>query len=541
MKPTPLSFLLASSLLLFVACKTAKPAAESTPKPTTSTTPTAQQGDDGIIEVVFLQMNDVYEISPSASDDRGGLARVAGLRQQLLAQNPNTITVLAGDFISPSVTGTLRYEGKRIRGKHMVECLNTLGLDWVVFGNHEFDYDDLADLQARLDESKFTWFGANARLKTGTWTAQFYKNKDGGQVVCPDYQTVTYKDADGTTLNLGVFGVLINTGRKPFVEYTDWAETAKRCYDALKPKTDVVVGLTHLDYKDDLKLAAMIPQIPLIMGGHDHENMMHKVGNATMAKADANAKTVYVHTLRVDKNKGTQTVKSQLIKVDATLPEEPTTAAAVAKWEKIKMDALSSSGFDASKLVTAKIKTLDCREVVVRNEACEAGDLLTKAMLKAAKNKPDCALVNSGSIRVDDILSAPFTELDIVRMLPFGGAIVEVEMRGSLLRKTLETSLTNKGNGGFLQYQNIRYEAAGKRWSVNGAALDDAKIYRVILPEFLLTGNEQNMGFLKTAPGAEGKGTTNADIPSLSKPNASDKTDLRNDIRLAMIAYLRAL
>lgn len=100
--------------------------------------------------------------------------------------NPNTITVLAGDFISPSVIGTLKNEGKRIRGKQMVEALNSLGLDWVVFGNHEFDYDDLADLQARLDESKFTWLSGNVRLKppvvtpgTTTFTQQFFKNKPG--------------------------------------------------------------------------------------------------------------------------------------------------------------------------------------------------------------------------------------------------------------------------------------------------------------------------------------------------------------------------
>ena len=110
-------------------------------------------GDDGIIEIQFLQLNDVYDIGPGQGDNLGGLARVATIRKELLAKNPNTYTVLAGDFISPSVVGTLKYEGKRIRGKQMVESLNALGLDWVVFGNHEFDYDDLADLQAHAVEA----------------------------------------------------------------------------------------------------------------------------------------------------------------------------------------------------------------------------------------------------------------------------------------------------------------------------------------------------------------------------------------------------
>ncbi len=510
--------------LSFFTCKTAQ-------KP-------ASTGDDGIIEVQFLQMNDVYEISPAPSDNRGGLARVATIRKELLAKNPNTFTVLAGDFISPSVIGTLKHEGKRIRGKQMVDVLNTLGLDWVVFGNHEFDYDDLPDLQARLDESKFTWFAANARLKGTTWTQQFFKNKpDGGTEICPDNQIFSIKDKDGTTLNLGVFGVLINTGRKPWVEYSDWFEAAKKNFADLKPKTDVVVALTHLDAADDKKLAAMLPVVPLLMGGHDHDNQIHKVGNSTVAKADANAKTVYVHTLRYDKKKKSATVKSELRQVNASIADEPATAAVVAKWEKIKNESLASSGFDADKVVTALPEPLDCRESVVRHTQCKAGELITTAMLAVAKTKPDCAILNSGSIRVDDVLSGNLTELDVVRMLPFGGAVVEVEMRGSLLRKTLEAGAMNKSNGGYLQLRQARQDASG-RWFVAEKLLDDTKIYRVILPEFLLSGNEYNMAFLKASLDADGK-SSNPDILKINKPDPKNKRDLRNDIRLALIAYLR--
>lgn len=495
--------------------------------------------DDGVIEVQFLQMNDVYEISPAPSDNTGGLARVAALRKQLLAKNPNTITVLAGDFISPSVIGTLKYEGKRIRGRQMVDVLNTLCLDWVVFGNHEFDYDDLADLQARLDESTFTWFAANARLKGQTWTQQFFKNKPGGGTdICPDNQVVTIKDADGTTLNLGVFGVLINSGRKPWVEYSDWADAARKNFAELKTKADVVVALTHLEVANDKKLAAMLPEIPLIMGGHEHENQIYTIGKTTVAKADANAKTVYVHTLRYNKKTKTATVRSELRRINGTVPDDPETAAVIAKWEKIKNDALVSSGFDANKIVAKLSEPLDCREAVVRQTPCKAGEMITSAMLSVAKTNPAAAIVNSGSIRVDDVLSGSLAEIDIVRMLPFGGGIVEVEMRGSLLRKTLDAGLNNKGNGGYLQTRNIRHDAAGNNWLVAEKPLDDAKIYRIILPEFLLTGNEQNMAFLKASSDADGK-SSNPDIVSIQKPDPKDKNDLRNDIRRALIAYLR--
>ncbi len=501
-----------------------------------TTTPTGKE--DGLIEVTFLQMNDVYEISPGTGDNSGGLARVATIRKELMAKNPNTITVLAGDFISPSVIGTLKNDGKRIRGKQMIDALNTLGLDWVVFGNHEFDYDEQADLQARIDESRFTWMGANARLKTGTGSQQFFKNINGQPVPCPDNQVVTLTDADGTTLRLGVFGVLINTGRKPYVEYSDWFAAARKNYAELEPKTDVVVALTHLGQEDDKKLAALLPKMPLIMGGHDHDNQIHKVGKTTIAKADANARTVYVHTLIYNTRKKTYTLRSELRQVNASITDEPATAAVVAKWEKIKNEALATAGFSPNTEVTVLKEPLDCRESMLRFQPAKSGQLIAQAMLAASKNKPDCAILNSGSIRVDDILTGSLTELDVVRMLPFGGPIAEVEMRGSFLRRTLEAGWNNKGNGGFLQWANISRDDATGAWSIGGQPLEDTRTYHVTLPDFLLSGSELNMGFLQVNVTARGTVNTPPEMPVITRADPRSKTDIRNDIRLVLIEYL---
>ena len=58
-------------------------------------------------EFTILQLNDVYEIAPLEGGKVGGMARVATLLRQLEAENPNTIAVLSGDFLSPSFMGTL--------------------------------------------------------------------------------------------------------------------------------------------------------------------------------------------------------------------------------------------------------------------------------------------------------------------------------------------------------------------------------------------------------------------------------------------------
>ncbi|MEM9823569.1 MAG: metallophosphoesterase, partial [Bacteroidota bacterium] len=99
--------------------------------------PTLQ--DDGKIEVVFLQINDVYEIDALEGGKIGGMARVAALRRQLINENSNTLFVHAGDFLNPSLLGTLQHEGVPIQGRQMIEVMNKCKIDLCTFGNHEFD------------------------------------------------------------------------------------------------------------------------------------------------------------------------------------------------------------------------------------------------------------------------------------------------------------------------------------------------------------------------------------------------------------------
>ncbi len=100
-------------------------------------------------------MNDVYEIAPVAGGKEGGMARVATLKKQYAKTNPNTFLVMSGDFLSPSVYNSLQYNGKRIRGAQMIEAMNSAGMNFVCFGNHEFDINE-NELQERINESALT-------------------------------------------------------------------------------------------------------------------------------------------------------------------------------------------------------------------------------------------------------------------------------------------------------------------------------------------------------------------------------------------------
>ena len=137
--------------------------------------------DDGKIDFTFLQINDVYEISSIQGGEYGGMGRVETVRKELIKENKNTMLLLAGDFLNPSLIGTLKIDGERVRGKQMIEVLNGMKTDLVAFGNHEFDLPQ-KDLQKRLNESNFPWISANVKLKTNEKSIPFFKEKEGKQL-----------------------------------------------------------------------------------------------------------------------------------------------------------------------------------------------------------------------------------------------------------------------------------------------------------------------------------------------------------------------
>ncbi|RYU94036.1 bifunctional metallophosphatase/5'-nucleotidase [Emticicia agri] len=504
-------FLFLSLIVLFGACRTAK----------------VGKTNPDEVAVTFLHLNDVYEISPLDNGKVGGMARVATVRQELLKENPNTITVLSGDFLSPSVTGTLRYEGKGIKGRQMVDAMNAAGVDWVCFGNHEFDLDE-KDLQERINESKFNWLNTNALEKINGKLEPFGKVVNGTKVPFPKTQIFTFKNAKGQDVKMGMFGVVLPSNPKDYVWYDDFFESAKKAYNELKPQCDFVVALTHLNKVDDMTLASMLPEVKLIMGGHDHEHMIEKIGNVTTAKADANAKTAYVHRIVYNKAKHQATVKSELQKIDDTIVDNAEAAVVVKKWEDIADASFKAIGIDKNEVITDLKEPLDGHESTVRNQQCAMGNMIAKAMTTATPDAIDCAFFNGGSIRIDDVVAGKLTQLDVLRILPFGGKVIEVKMRGRLLERILQTGMQNKGSGGYLQWDKISYDETKKEWKINGKLLDVNQEYKVVTSDFLLTGKERNLDFFVK---------TNPDIISVN--DSFSDGDVRNDIRKTVIAYLK--
>ncbi|MBI5471954.1 MAG: bifunctional metallophosphatase/5'-nucleotidase [Ignavibacteriae bacterium] len=479
-----------------------------------------------VVELTLLQLNDVYEIAPVEGGKYGGMARVATIRQQLLKENPNTFTFLAGDFISPSAIGTSMYQGKRINGAQMVAAMNSVGVDFVTFGNHEFDLGE-QPLLDRMNESEFTWISSNIQHIVNGESKPFMKARSTMQEAQPESFVMKAKNSAGKEVRVGILAVTIGSNTPPYIRWSDPIESARRAHDQLKRQSDFIIGLTHLSIDEDRQLATQLPDLKLILGGHEHTNMMFKVGETIISKADANARTVYIHRLRWSGK--SLTICSEVKTVDATIAEDSATARVVNEWTTRAYDGFRQKGFEPSEVVATVAEPLDGRESSIRYRQTNLGSLIANAMIAAATNAK-IAIFNSGSIRLDDQLEGVVTQYDVIRTLPFGGKILDVEMKGSLLQRVLDAGRANTGRGGYLQYAGVRYDSTKKLWSVADKPVNAAEVYRVAVSDFLFSGNEQGIEFFKRE---------NSDVVSVGEPSVSDASDARRDIRLAVIGFLK--
>ncbi len=484
--------------------------------------------DDGLIEIQFLQVNDVYEIAPLPGNDRGGLARVATLKKQCISKNKNTIAIIAGDFLSPSVIGTLDDEnGNGIKGAHMIDVLNETGIDLATFGNHEFDLKE-KDLQKRLDESKFDWVSSNVLRVEGNRVIPFYKNKKRNKKQnIPNTIIKTFTDDDGTSVKIGFFGVTLDSKQQPYLAYEDFMQRSEMMMQELSGKVDLIIPITHLDLEDDVRLAKQIKGFPLIIGGHDHDNIRLMVGSTVIAKADANAKTAFVHTLKFDARERTYIVYSELEKIDKNVVENEAVKSRVEYWKKIALEDLVKKGFHAENPVTYLSTPLDGRESTIRNNQSELGQIITSAIKHACSDKVDAAILNSGSIRVDDLLQGNLTEYDIIRILPYPGKILEVKMTGVLLKKILEAHTQNRGEGAYLQLNGIKFDEPSLSFKIGNELLETSRNYIIGMNDFLLAGYDYKFLTRET----EG-------IIEIIEPNKNDLGNLKNDLRRAVIDFL---
>ena len=105
----------------------------------------------------FILTGDMPNFSPEKG--RGGYAKLASVAKIFKKKNKKGIhsfLVHAGDAISPSLLSGLD------KGKSTIELLNAVGVDYMVLGNHEWDFGPEI-LRERIWESNFPVLASNVR------------------------------------------------------------------------------------------------------------------------------------------------------------------------------------------------------------------------------------------------------------------------------------------------------------------------------------------------------------------------------------------
>ena len=437
-----------------------------------------QQEEECNVRVTLLQVNDVYQFQPVERGAFGGLARVSTLRKRVMERSPNVLFLMAGDTISPSV------ESITYQGAQMIDAWNAIGLDFAVFGNHEFDFGPDV-LVKRVAESRFRWLGANVvdtrTGKTFADTPPFVVREVGG-------------------VKVGLFGVVLPETKEsskpgPNLEFRDPCATAKEIIPQIRAAgAQTIVALTHLSMREDKHLARCAEGIDVIIGGHEHTLLQSASGGTPIFKMTADAREVGRIDLNVNSRTGrVESIDWEVITVDDRIPEDPQFAPVLAKYAD-KLKELAEPVGHASVALDA------------RSEASRTGETNLASFIADAFRREtgaDVALFNGGSIRADTIISPGILTLrDVLSILPFGGDLVKIEVTGDELRRALENGVSRSGGsaepGRFPQVSGIRYaydttRPAGSRIvsvTVNGQPLAPSKTYTLATSEFLLEGGD---------------------------------------------------
>ncbi len=430
------------------------------------------------VRITLLQVNDVYQTTPVDKGKRGGLARLATLKERVQAESPHTLMVLGGDTLSPSVASNT------FKGAQMVAAWNALPLDLAVLGNHEFDFGPQV-LRQRLAESRFTWLGANVL------------ERRSGQLL-PGLKGSEVRRLGG--VKVGFLGVLTaDTAHAskpgPTVRFADPLAAARREAARLRAAgARVVVALTHLTLEDDRKLARS-GVADVILGGHEHTLLQSLAGRTPIFKMGSDARTLGRIDLVVDsRSKRLKHVDWEAIPVTADIPDEPRTAAVVAEYEQRLSELLDGEVGETAVELDARQASNRSRETNLGNYVADVYRRITGA---------DVAIVNGGSIRSNTTYGpGRLRKRDLLAILPFENPIVKLELTGKQLRAALEHGLAEIGtateSGRFPQVSGLQLSydprrPAGQRitqLTVAGAPADDNGRYSVAISGYLASGGD---------------------------------------------------
>ena len=442
-------------------------------------------------EVVLFHTNDAHA-RIMKGDDGGktiGLAEMTAAVRKSRAGNEATLWLDAGDTFHgmPAVNVS--------RGVGMVALLNRAGLDAMTPGNHDYNYGAprLLELARR---ARFPVLSANT------------VGRETGELLFKPYKIFRWGG-----IRVGVFGLTTpdtagatRPSNVETVRFTDAVEAAWRMVAELRPQCDVIVALAHLGLNEHSsitseRLAQEAPGIDVIIDGHSHTALPEglTVGDTLIAQTGWHGHFLGRVMLTVENGrvvgKEARLLDAEAVAQLAPEPDEGVLKALAA------LEKRNAALF--GKVVARSSRRLTGDRSILRRQESELGNLCADAFRWRAG--ADLAISNGGGMR-SDLPAGDVTRGDIMAIFPFGNNVMLAEIDGATIRRMLERSVSAYPNifGGFLSVSGLTFSfdpdaPAGARVGeihVNGAPLDESRVYTLASSDFQLAGGD-GYDFLK--------------------------------------------
>jgi 5'-nucleotidase len=440
----------------------------------------------------------------------GGVARVATkikeLRDQITAEGGNVIVLDAGDQFQGSLFYTT------YKGEAEAEFMEKIGFDAMAVGNHEFD-DGPEGLAAFLDKVSFPVISGNTDVSQNPVLA--------GRV-----QNHVVLEVGGE--KIGIISALatdtVDTSSPgPNVIFQNEIDSLSADVAALEAEgVTKVLALTHVGIAKDMEIAAAVPGVDAVVGGHSHTLMsatdpnraaayplwVNGPDNAMVPVVQAYAYGKYVGHLVLTFDDAGKLIfaEGDTILLDASVTPDPEIAARVAEMgapiEELK-----------NRVVAETTAPIDGSRDTCRAGECPMGNLIADAMLDRVKDQGvTIALQNGGGVRAS-IDAGPVTMGEVLTVLPFQNTLSTFEATGAAVLAALENGVSQieEAAGRFPQVAGLKFtfdpaQPAGSRVSdvMVGAGedwvpLDPAAVYKLVSNNYIRRGGDGYRMFIDAA------------------------------------------
>ena len=457
-------------------------------------------------DIAIIYTNDIH----AGAEDNLGLATVAALKKDTIAEGYDTLLIDSGDLIQGSMFGTIS------KGKDMINLLDSCGYDIATLGNHDFDFG-AGNILTLAKEAKCEYVCCNLKdLQTGEYPFEPYVIKEiGGRriafvgIVTPETITastpVYFKNENGEFIYDFCQG---ENGSRLYSRVQEVVDKARA------EGVDYVIAISHLGSKDSSGVyrASCVAEntsgIDVFIDGHSHtviesETVRNSKGKDVII-TQTGTKLQFIGRLTISQ-KGE--IKTELIgeynRKDKTVEE--LVGAVKNKFSSKMGEVIGHTDF------ALPIYDEDGSRVV-RTYETGIGDFVADAYRTVLD--ADIAIVNGGGVRTT-IDAGDITYEELMNVHPFGNTVAKIKVTGKTLADMLEFSVKNypKEHGGFLQVSGISFmvdvtvdsiaevdengmmmpigegDRRVQSILVNGEALDPDKIYTIASTDYILLNN----------------------------------------------------